>query len=98
MEERRQGERKENHLKTIEMNPLVEALHVVGGEHAWFAGPLHGAVHPALVDGLSVDDDVTVAEGHLVVVLRWVVVQRPVHSLNGRSGNNVNHVGLRLQY
>ena len=92
MEERRQGERKGNRLKTIEMRPLVEALHVVGREHAWFAGPLNGAVHPALIDGLSVDDDITVAEGHLVVVLRCVVVERPVNSLNGRYGNNVNRV------
>ena len=52
----------------------LDGLHVVGGQHAGLAGALHGAVHPALVDGLHVDDDVAVLEGHLVVVRRAVVV------------------------
>lgn len=61
--------------------PLVATLHIVCWEHARLAGPLHGAVHPALIDGLSIDDDITVAEGNLVVVLRCVVVQCPVDAL-----------------
>lgn len=60
---------------------LVATLHIVCREHARLAGPLHGAVHPALIDGLSIDDDISVAEGNLVVVLRCVVVQRPVDAL-----------------
>lgn len=63
--------------------PSVAALHVVGWQHARPSGALHGPVHPALVDGLSVHDDVAIAEGHLVVVLRRVVVQRPVDALGG---------------
>lgn len=65
--------------------PLVAALHIVGGQHARLAGALHGAVHPALVDGLSVDDDVSVPEGNLVVVLGRVVVQRPEDALQARG-------------
>lgn len=61
--------------------PLVAALHVVRRQHAGLAGPLHSAVHPALVDGLSVDDDIAIPERDLVVVLSRVVVQRPVDAL-----------------
>ena len=65
--------------------PLVATLHVIGRQHAGLAGPLHGAVHPALVDGLSVDDDVAVPERDLVVVLSCVVIERPVNSLQRDS-------------
>lgn len=54
---------------------FLNSLHVVGGQHAGLAGALHGAVHPALVDGLHVDDDVAVLEGNLVVVGGTIVVQ-----------------------
>ena len=52
----------------------LDSFHVVGGQHAGLAGALHGAVHPALVDGLHVHDHVAVLEGNLVVVGRPVVV------------------------
>lgn len=52
----------------------LNCFHVVGGQHAGLAGALHGAVHPALVDGLHVDDDVAVFERHLVAVCRHVVI------------------------
>lgn len=61
--------------------PLVATLHVISGQHARLAGPLHGSVHPAFIDGLSVDNDITVAEGDFVVVLRCVVVQCPIDAL-----------------
>lgn len=61
--------------------PLVATLHVICRQHAGLAGSLHGAVHPALVDGLSVDDDIAVPERDLVVVLSCVVIQRPVNTL-----------------
>lgn len=79
--------------------PLVATLHVICGQHAGLAGPLHGAVHPALVDGLSVDDDVTVTEGDLVVVLRRVVVQRPIDALQPQQqwGHVVRGDNLRFQ-
>lgn len=63
----------------------VEALHVVGGKHAGLPRPLHGAEHPPLVDGLSVDDHVTVTEGHLVVILSRVIVQRSIHPLQEQT-------------
>lgn len=59
----------------------VAALHVVGRQHPGLPGSLHSAVHPALIDGLSVDDDIAVPEGHLVVVLSCVVVERSVNAL-----------------
>lgn len=64
--------------------PLVATLHVIRWQHAGLAGALHGAVHPALVNGLSVDDDIAVPEGDLVVVLGRVVVQCPVNTLQTR--------------
>ena len=64
---------------------LVDALDVVGREHAVLAGALHDAGHPALVDGLAVDDDVAVEEAHLVVVPGNVVVHRLAHHLERRN-------------
>ncbi|KAG7231371.1 hypothetical protein INR49_012211, partial [Caranx melampygus] len=55
----------------------LATLHIVCWQHARLAGPLHGAIHPALIDGLSVNDDVAVPERHLVVVLSCVVIERP---------------------
>lgn len=69
--------------------PLVATLHVICRQHARLAGPLHGAVHPALIDRLSVDDDITVTEGNLVVVLRRVVVQRPIDALQEKRQTDV---------
>lgn len=68
--------------------PLVATLHIICRQHAGLPGPLHGAVHPAFVDVLSVDDDVAIPEGNLVVVLSCVVVQGPVNTLQatGRDG------------
>lgn len=63
--------------------PLVATLHIVCRQHAGLPGSLHRAVHPAFVDGLSVDDDVAVPERDLVVVLGCVVVQRPVNTHGG---------------
>lgn len=63
---------------------LVTTLHIVCGQHAGLSGPLHSAVHPALIDGLSVDDDVPIPERDLVVVLSRIVVQRPVNTRGGR--------------
>lgn len=65
--------------------PLVVTLHIIGWQHARLAGSLHGAVHPALVDRLSVDDDVAVTERNLVMVLSCVVVQRPIDALQGKQ-------------
>lgn len=56
------------------MGGSLRNFHVVGGQHARLAGALHGAVHPAFVDGLHVDDDVAVLEGDLVGVGGGVVV------------------------
>lgn len=53
---------------------FLDGLDVVGRQHAGLAGALHCAVHPALVDGLHVDDDVAVLEGDLVAVGGRVVV------------------------
>lgn len=61
--------------------PLVAKLHVICRQHAGLSRSLHSAVHPAFIDGLSVDDDVTVTERDLVVVLGHVVVQGPVDAL-----------------
>lgn len=61
--------------------PLVATLHIVCRQHPGLAGSLHGAVHPAFIDVLSVDDDVAIPEGHLIMVLSCVVVQRPVDTL-----------------
>ena len=58
----------------------LDRLNVIGWQHASLAGALHSAVHPALVDGLHVDDDITVLEGHLVVVGSRIVIQS-THSL-----------------
>lgn len=52
----------------------LDRFNVVGWQHAGLAGALHGTVHPALVDGLHVDDDIAVLEGHLVAVGSGVVV------------------------
>lgn len=65
--------------------PLVAAFHVIGRQHARLAGSLDSAVHPALIDGLGVDDDITIPERDLVVVLSCVVIQRPVHTLQQRD-------------
>lgn len=59
----------------------VQTLHVVCGKHAGLSGPLDGAEHPSLIDGLRVNDHVAVTEGHLVVILSGVIVQRPIHPL-----------------
>lgn len=64
---------------------LVATLHVVRRQHARLAGSLHGAVHPAFVDWLSVDDDITVPERNLVMVLGCVVVQRSVNTLQTKK-------------
>ncbi len=61
--------------------PLVATFHIICRQHAGLAGSLHGAIHPALVDGLSVDDDVAVPERNLVMVLSCVVVQCPINTL-----------------
>lgn len=61
----------------------AQALDVVGGEHARASRPLHCAEHPALVDGLHAHDHVPIPEGHLVMVLRRVVIDGPVGSLHG---------------
>ena len=53
------------------------------------ASALHDAGHPALVDGLAVDDDVAVQEAHLVVVPGNVVVHRLAHHLDGTKEGNV---------
>lgn len=60
---------------------LVATFHVVGRQHSRLPCPLHGAVHPALIDCLSVDDDVTVPKGDLIVVLGGVVIQCSVNTL-----------------
>lgn len=52
----------------------LDRFYVVGGQHAGLAGALHGAVHPALVNGLHVHNDVAVLEGHLIGVGGGVVV------------------------
>lgn len=52
----------------------LNCFNVVGWQHAGLAGALHGAVHPPLVDGLHVNDDIAILEGHLVVVGCAVIV------------------------
>lgn len=59
----------------------VQTLHVVGRKHAGLPGALDRAEHPSLIDGLRVNDHVTVTEGDLVVILSGVIIQRPVHPL-----------------
>ena len=39
------------------------------------------AHHPALVDRLAVDNDISIAEGYLVVVIRIVVVHGSIRAL-----------------
>lgn len=59
----------------------LDGFDVVGGQHARLAGSLHRPVHPTLVDGLDVDNRVTVFEGNLISVRRRVVVHGPVRLL-----------------
>jgi hypothetical protein len=59
----------------------IDRLDVVGRQHTELARPLHGAGHPTFVDGRAVDDQVSVFKGHLVGVLRLVVVDRLVTPL-----------------
>lgn len=63
----------------------LDRFNVVGGEHAGLASALHRAVHPALVDGLHVHDDVAVLEGHLIGVGSGIVIHGTHGFLQGQS-------------
>lgn len=52
----------------------LDRLYVVGGQHAGLSSTLHCAIHPALINGLDVQDDVSIFEGHLVIVGSSVVI------------------------
>lgn len=51
-----------------------DCLHIVRWQHPSLSSALHGAVHPAFIDGLNVDDDIPVFEGHLVIVRSGIVI------------------------
>lgn len=55
-----------------------DGLHVVGWQHACVARALHGAVHPAVVNLLHVDDRVPVLEGDFILVGSAVVIHSAV--------------------
>lgn len=78
----------EDHHKLLATAAVVEhsllynrLLHIVGGQHAGLAGPLHPTGHPAGIDRLHLEDDIALAEAHLVDVLRLVVVDGPIDAL-----------------
>lgn len=52
----------------------LNGFDVVGRQHAGLSGTLHGAVHPTLIDGLHIYDDITILEGHLIIVSSGIVV------------------------
>lgn len=59
----------------------VDGFHVVGGQHAALSSALAGARHPAVIDGLTADHQVTFPERDLVCIGRLVVVERPTAAL-----------------
>lgn len=63
----------------------LDCFNVVGWQHAGLAGTLNSTIHPAFVDGLHVDDDVAVLEGHLVTVGCGVVIHGTHGFLKERS-------------
>lgn len=54
------------------------SLHVVGWQHACLASSLHGPIHPAFINGLHIDNGVTIFEGNLISVSCCVVIHSPV--------------------
>lgn len=73
---------------------LINELDVIGREHPCFPSSLHGTVHPAVVDGLHVDDVVAVPEGDLVFVLGAVIVHGSVGPLRREKGGS--HDGHKM--
>ena len=74
-------------LKTSRDRALsLHALHVVSRQHPSLVRALDRPKHPSLVDGLAVDDDVSLLEAHFVVVLSVIVVHRLIsdHLQHGR--------------
>lgn len=82
----------EDHHKLLATAAVVEhsllynrLLHIVGGQHAGLAGPLHPTGHPARIDRLHLEDDIALAEANLVDVLRLIVVDGPIDALQNVS-------------
>lgn len=74
-----------------QLSSLANAFYIVCRQHARAAGPLHGTVHPAVVDGLCVLDDVALPEGNLISVPCRVVIQSSVHTLFRRREQSTSH-------
>lgn len=69
----------------------LNCFNVVGWQHAGLAGALHSTIHPPLVDGLHVHDDVAILEGHLITVGCAVVIHG-AHSFLHRINRNRSEV------
>lgn len=67
---------------------LINKLNVIGWEHPCFPSSLHRAIHPAVVDGLYVDDVVAVPEGDLIFVLGTVIIHGSVGPLRKERGDH----------
>jgi len=61
---------------------VAEWFNIVGWQHAVVAGPLHAAVHPAVVNQLRLSDTISLHETHLITVRRLVLIHCHVHHLS----------------
>lgn len=68
----------ENKGQRAKEQELIHKLNVICWEHARSPGSLHGAIHPAVINGLHVDNVVTISEGDLVFILGTVIVHGSV--------------------
>lgn len=55
----------------------IQLLDVIGGQHSTLPCSLHRPCHPAVVNGIAVDDHVTIHEAYFVRILCNIIV----HSL-----------------
>jgi hypothetical protein len=60
-------------------------LDVVGGQHAGLACALNSSRHPATVNRIHLKDQISLGEAHLVGVLRFVVVDSTIDSLEWKG-------------
>ena len=78
----------------------IISFDIIWRQHPSLTGPLDSASHPALVDRLTVDDQVSVQETHFIDVLSCIVVYCPKRSAHRTSHGTTtrNHLGLRCAF
>lgn len=52
----------------------IHRLHIVGGQHAALARPMHCSCHPAFINEHGIHYNVSVSEGNLITILCLVVI------------------------